>query len=390
MPLLRGNAHSFCYRRGNQKATGTSGTGKNNVTSYGGANCMKKLILSTLECPDGYEIAENVFNSGGSLIITKNTIVNESIRQKLVAFKVDRIAACEQTKMIDTANNPKADIIAFKRKYQKSVNSVKIIINDLAAGRGLDNEKINEISSSLYENMYSNIAVTECLNKIKIVDEYTYSHCINVSLYSMLLGKWLDLPESEIKLLMIAGILHDVGKSKIPIGILNKKGPLTQEEFEVIKMHPLYGFEIIKDNTGINKKVKDAVLMHHEKENGTGYPFGIKSVSISSFAKIISIADVFDALTSERVYKKRQTPFDTFREFERIGIGEGHYDPGILLKFIHNISQCYVGSRVMMSTGKFGEIVYVPPHNISNPVVRVDGSFIDLSAQRSMKIIEML
>jgi putative nucleotidyltransferase with HDIG domain len=356
----------------------------------GGTNCMEKLMISTLECPDGYEIAEDVLSSSGSLIITKNTIVNETIRQKLVAFKVDSVAACKQTKVMDTVNNPKADIIEFKRKYQESVTSVKVIINDLAAGRGLDNEMINEISSSLYENMLSNIAVTECLNKIKIVDEYTYSHSINVSIYSMLIGKWLELPESEIKLLMIAGILHDVGKSKIPIDILNKKGPLTREEFEVIKMHPLFGFEIIKDNTGINKKVKDAVLMHHEKENGTGYPFGIKSVSISSFAKIISIADAFDALTSERVYKKRQTPFDTFREFERIGIGEGHYDPGILLKFINNISQYYVGSRVMMSTGKFGEVVYVPPHNISNPVVRVDGSFIDLSAQRSMKIIEML
>ncbi len=351
---------------------------------------MKKLILSTLECPDGYEIAEDVFNSRGSLIITKDTIVNETIRQKLVAFRVYRIAAREQAKMIDTVNNPKADIIAFKKKYQKSVNSVKGIINDLAAGRGLDNEKINEISSSLYENMCSNIAVTECLNKIKIVDQYTYTHCINVSLYSMLIGKWLELPESEIKILIIAGILHDVGKTKIPIDILNKKGPLTQEEFEVIKMHPLFGFEILKDNTGINNKVKDAVLMHHEKVNGTGYPFGIKSARISSFAKIISIADAFDALTSERVYKKRQTPFDTFREFERIGISEGHYDPGILLKFIYNISQYYVGSRVMMSTGKFGEVVYVPPHNISNPVVRVDGSYIDLSAQRGMKIIEML
>jgi putative nucleotidyltransferase with HDIG domain len=351
---------------------------------------MKKLILSTLECPDGYQIAEDVFSSGGSLIITKDTIVNESLRQKLVAFKVDRIAAFEHTKMIDTVNNPKADIITFKRKYQKSVNSVKVIINDLAAGRGLDNEKINEISNSLYENMYSNIAVTECLNKIKNVDEYTYSHCINVSLYSMLIGKWLELPESQIKLLMNAGILHDVGKSKIPINILNKKGALTREEFEVIKMHPLFGFEIIKDSKGINKKVKDAVLMHHEKENGTGYPFGIKSVSISSFAKIISIADAFDALTSERVYKKRMTPFDTFREFERIGIGEGHYDPVILLKFIQNISQYYVGSRVMLSTGQLGEIVYVPPHNISNPVVRVDGSFIDLSAKGGMKIIEML
>ena len=351
---------------------------------------MDKIFFNTLECPDGYEIAEDVINSNGSLIITKNTVVNEFIRKRLIAFKIDRIAVCEGTKKMNTVYNPKADIIEFKRKYQKSVDSVKTIINDLAAGRGLDHERINDISSSLYKNMYSYIVVTECLNKIKLVDEYTYSHCINVALYSMLIGKWLELPEGEIKHLMTAGLLHDVGKSKIPTDILNKNGPLTKEEFEIIKKHPSYGFEIIKDNKGINKKVKEAVLMHHEKENGTGYPYGIKSGNISSFAKIVSIADAFDALTSERVYKKRQTPFDTFKEIERIGIGEGFYDPGILLKFIHNISQYYVGSRVMMSTGKFGEIVYVPPHSISNPVVRVEGSYIDLSAQRGMKILEML
>lgn len=353
---------------------------------------MEKLMVSTLECPDGYAVAEDVFNSKGTLIINKDTIVNEYIRQRLLAFKVDKITAFKQESMNYTdpgKNNPKAYIIAFKRTYQESAKSVKIIINDLAAGRELDSKKIHEISSSLYDNMYSNIAITECLNKIRVVDEYTYTHCINVSLYSMLIGKWLGLPESEIKLLVMAGILHDVGKAKIPLEILNKRGPLTKEEFEVIKKHPLYGFEIVKDNPGISKKVKEAVLMHHEKENGTGYPFGIRGTSISSFAKIVTIADVFDALTSERVYKERQTPFDTFREFERIA-GEGHYDPAILLKFIHNISQYYVGSKVMMSTGKFGEIVYVPPHNISRPVVRVEDSYIDLSTQRGMKIAKML
>lgn len=350
---------------------------------------MEKLIISTEECPDGYEIADDVFNISGSLIISKNTIINAALRKKLVDMKVDRLAVCKKEKLLSTIDNPKLCITLFKKNYQTSVNAVKTIINDLATGRELDNEKVNEISSSLYENMNSNYAVIDCLNKIKVADEYTYSHSINVSLYSMLIGKWIGLSEDEIKLLIIAGILHDVGKSKIPLYILNKKGTLTHEEFEAIKMHPLLGFEIIKENKDINKKVKDAVLMHHEKENGTGYPFGIKGVSISNFAKIISIADVFDALTSERVYKKRQTPFDTIKEFERM-VGEGLYDPVILLKFIHNISQYYVGSRVRMNTGKFGEIVYVPLHNISNPVVRVEGSFIDLSTQKDMKIIEML
>ncbi len=349
----------------------------------------KKLIFSILECPDGYEIADDVFSRYGSMVVSKNTVVNEYIRQKLKYFKVDRIAVFEPALLKNSVDNPKAASIATKREYLKGINSVKVVINDLAAGKGLDYEKINEISDSLYENMYSNFSIIECLNQIKSSDEYTYSHCVNVSLYSMLIGKWLKLPENEIMLLLNAGILHDVGKSKVPMEILNKRGPLTLREFDVIKKHSVYGFEIIKDIPDINENVKNAVLMHHEKENGTGYPFGAIGTGISYHTKIISIADVFDALTSERVYKNRLTPFDTFREFERIGIGEGYYDPGILLTFLYNISQYYIGSRVMMNTGKLGEIIYIPPHNISNPVVRVEGDYIDLSVRQDMKIVEM-
>jgi len=350
----------------------------------------EKQVFSILECPDGYKIADDVFSRYGSMIVGKNTIVNEHIREKLRNFKVEKIAVIEPELLKNSADNSEAVLIAAKKEYLEGVNSVKVIINDLAAGRELDYEKINRISGSFYENIRSNFAVIECMKQIKNADEYTYSHCVNVSLYSMLIGKWLKLPENEIRLLMIAGLLHDVGKAKVPFEILNKPGPLTQKEFEVIKKHSEYGYEIIKDIPGIDGKVKNAVLMHHEKENGKGYPFGTKGADISYFAKIISIADVFDALTSERVYKSRLTPFDTFREFERIGIGEGNYDIRILLTFLYNISQYYTGSKVKMSTGKVGEIIYIPPHNISRPVVREADGYIDLSVRKDMNIVEML
>ena len=350
----------------------------------------ERYIFNVLECPDGYEIADDVFTKYGTMVVRKNTIVNEYIRQKLKNFNVDKIAVFEPALPKDSNDSPKEVFTATKREYSEGINSIKVIIKDLTAGKELDYEKINEISDSFYENMYSNFAVIECLNQIKSADEYTYSHCVNVSLYSMLIGKWLKLPENEIKLLLVAGILHDVGKSRVPAEILNKRGPLTESEFDIIKKHPLYGFEIIKDIPDIDERVKDAVLMHHEKENGTGYPYGVKGENISYFAKIISIADAFDAITSERVYMRRLTPFDTFREFEKMGIGEGYYDPGILLTFLYSISQYYVGSKVMMNTGKVGEIVYVPPHNISSPVVRVEDEYIDLSVRKDISIVEML
>ncbi|MEG6611933.1 HD-GYP domain-containing protein [Pseudoclostridium thermosuccinogenes] len=350
----------------------------------------KKLIFSVLRCPDGYMIADDIFSKYGTLIVAKDTIVNEFIRQKLISFNVDRIAVFEPELPKNSNNSPKEAFADTKRKYSEGTNSIKVIIKDLAVGNKLDYENINEISNSFYENMNSNFAVIDCLNQVKSADEYIYTHCVNVSLYSMLIGKWLKLSENEIKILMNAGILHDVGKSKVPAEILNKRGPLTESEFDIIKKHPLYGLEMINDIPDMNDEIKNAVLMHHERENGTGYPYGLKGANISYFAKIISIADAFDAMTSECVYRHRLTPFETFREFEKAGIGGGYYDPDILLTFLHNISQYYIGSKVMMNTGKVGEVVYVPPHCISRPVVRVEDEYIDLSIQKNIKIVEML
>ena len=317
----------------------------------------EKLIFSVRDCPDGYEIADDVFSKYGTMVVSKNTIVNENIRQKLINFNVEKIPVYEPALPKNSTDDPKTAFIETKRKYSEGIDSIRVVINDLVEGKGLDYNKINEITDSFCENICSNFAVIECLNQIKSVDEYTYSHSVNVSLYSMLIGKWLKLPENEIKLLLNAGILHDVGKSKLPAEILNKRGPLTESEFDAVKKHPLYGYEIVKDMPDIDDKVKNAILMHHEKENGTGYPYGVKGENISLFAKIISIADAFDSLTSGHAYMNRLTPFDTFREFERMGIGEGHCDPNILLTFLYNISQYYIGSKVKIGRASCRERV---------------------------------
>lgn len=262
------------------------------------------------------------------------------------------------------------------------------ILGDLAAGRKLAYEKIEYISNSIYSKINSISNIVKCMNEIKNVDEYTYTHSINVSVYALLIAKWLGLSEAETRNVVTTSILHDIGKSRISGDILNKKGPLLSEEFEQIKSHVNIGYYLSEHIPQITDDIREGILMHHEREDGKGYPFGIKGDNINRYAKIISVADVYDALTSERIYKKRITPFDTFRELVKIGFG--HFDTKVLMTFLSNIASYYIGSTVKMSNGETGKVIFVAPQSISTPIVSINGKYIDLSQNRQLKIVEML
>ena len=186
----------------------------------------------------------------------------------------------------------------------------------------------------------------------------------------------------------MAGLLHDVGKSQIPNEILNKKGQLTDAEFEIMKRHTVYGYEIIKNYKEISFDVKRAVIMHHEKEDGTGYPFKIKGNQKNLYSKILTVADIFDAMTSERVYKERQTPFTAFKELENVGFDT--VDPKVMMVLFENMPSYYVGSKVKMKNGDIGEIVYVPNLCAYAPVVKVNDDFFDFSNEKQAFIKEFL
>jgi HD-GYP domain-containing protein (c-di-GMP phosphodiesterase class II) len=189
--------------------------------------------------------------------------------------------------------------------------------------------------------------------------------------------------------LVLAGLLHDIGKARIPEAIVKKHGKLEPEEYEFMKKHPTLGYNIVKDIPDIKDEIKEAILMHHERKDGTGYPQRVKGDEIGLYAKIISIADVYDAMTSERVYKKRITPFDTFREFESEGYQS--FDTKIMLTFLSNIAAYYLGSRVRLDTGETGEIVYLPPQHISRPVIKVGKDrYVDMYRESDRRIVEML
>ena len=169
--------------------------------------------------------------------------------------------------------------------------------------------------NNIYKKNYL-IVLVKLINLIDMKDGYTKMHSENVSKYAVMLGEYLNLDEKDIEILRIGGLLHDIGKIGIPDYILNKTDNLTDEEFKIIKRHPINGELLFPDNEF--KEIKQIIRSHHERIDGKGYPDGLKENNIPYLAKIISIADTFDAMTTQRVYNKRKTLIEALEELYRI------------------------------------------------------------------------
>jgi putative nucleotidyltransferase with HDIG domain len=195
------------------------------------------------------------------------------------------------------------------------------------------------------------------------------------------------MSKDETKVLTQAGLLHDIGKMLVPKHIISKPSRYTQDEFDEMKMHTINGYQVLKD-MNLDIRVKYAALMHHERCDGTGYPNGFKSNQIEEFSKIVAIADVYDAMTSNRTYRNAICPFDVVENFERDGFLK--FDPGYLLVFLERIIQSYLHNAVRLNDGREGEVVMINKLSLSRPVIRCGSTFIDLSKEPKLYIEAVL
>lgn len=348
---------------------------------------MGKKLIPVICSANGDIIAEEVYNCYGAKLISKHTMINEYIKGKLHDLGIKNIWIFEES--IDNPNRiNRTNFEEIKKEYIISIAKIKKMLINISSGKVLDIDTVSEVSNLIFSSADESGCIVECINEIRNSDEYTYEHCINMSFYAMLIGKWLGLTEKDIKNVIKAGLIHDIGKTRIPKIILNKKEKLTVEEFNEIKKHTTYGYEIVKNEKGLDQAIKDVVLMHHERMDGSGYPQGVDGQHISLYTKIITIADVYDAMTSDRVYKKGITPFEVFEMFMIDGIRI--FDIDVLKTFLEHISACYIGAKVMLSTGDIGTIVYVPPYDIANPVIQSYNDFIDISKESDLSILKVI
>ncbi|MFW6029811.1 MAG: HD-GYP domain-containing protein [Halanaerobiales bacterium] len=330
---------------------------------------IKEVNIDDLQ--QGMRVARGIENSYGALLVSGGMILDENLIKKLERAGIYQIAIFDESE-----EQIQHNVSDFENQYQNNVNNLKELYSSVQREAKIDYYKVKDIVDHAME-MDTNRDIVTMLSVIRDADEYTYSHSINVGLLAMMFGRWAGLDKVRIKQLLYAGVLHDIGKSKIPDEILNKKAHLTEDEFDIIKMHPVHGYEIVKKCKLLPDSIARAVLMHHERNNGEGYPFGFNKDKIPFMARVLAIVDTYDAMTSDRVYKKHRPPFDVFCLFEE----DLHsYDFMLSKIFMTNMAQYYLGEIVELENNQKGEIVYINPKNISKPIISIDGKeFIDLS-----------
>lgn len=276
----------------------------------------------------------------------------------------------------------------FQKEYDSTVDDLKEHLNDIITrNTDIDTDRMLEHSIAIMSNHSNNLRVFDMLHSLRLHGDMTYTHSINVSLIASIIGQWLHYSEEDVNILALCGLLHDIGKLTIDDAILNKPGKLTPEEYEIVKNHVKGGYERIKDSN-IDQRVKEACLLHHEKCDGSGYPFGLKSNQIPAFAKIVTIADIYDAMTANRVYRGAVCPFEVIHIMEKDAFST--LDPTFALPFLKNVVSSYIHTNVKLSNGQTGEVILINDRDLSRPIVKCGDQFIDLSKTPGVTITAIM
>ena len=277
--------------------------------------------------------------------------------------------------------------VPIDEKHKDLVEHTQKAFNQLRTSNDLDLESIRSDVHKALPDMIRNDDVLMRLSQLKESDNYTFDHSLRVSILATMIGKWLGYNEEQLSDLAQASLLFDIGKLKIPDFILNKPNKTKEEEFDIVKKHAQFGYSILLKTKGVTNNIKYSALQHHERIDGSGYPLRLRSGQIHEFAKIIMVCDIFDAMTNERPYKDKSSPFDA-AEYLHWNAGKT-LDSKIVYIFLKNLSVFYTGKDVLLSTNERGRIVYVDVNFPTRPVIQVGEKFVDLVKEKQIRIVEL-
>ncbi len=353
---------------------------------------MKKSVklIEFNELKPGMVVAKDIEQNGRILLRKGYSVTSKEIQKLSNTLFWDKIAIYDENvqeenkiakKKIKEYNQVEEDFSEMTVRLQRTFRIIngdsKSSLNEL---REFSQRIQNELkpSSMVIKNIVLQGSGTDSI----------YRHGVNVAALSALIGKWVGVDKAEINNLIYAAILHDFGKIKIDKDILNKNTALTTVEFNTIKTHSNIGYKLLKDVDYLDKSVLYGVLMHHEREDGTGYPLGLKGEAIHPFAKIIAIADVFDAINSNRGYKRKKPPFEALQIVKSESLGKLDYEYCKI--FIEHIANYYLGEEAMLNNKKKCKIIQMNTNDLEKPLVLVDEEFLDLNKERNLYIEELL
>lgn len=252
--------------------------------------------------------------------------------------------------------------------YQAAKTVIQTAMHDIRFGRAINVEAVRQVVSDMTDSVFRHPDALPSLSRLKRFDEYTFYHSVNTSLLAMSLGRSLGFDRTATHLTGVGTLLHDVGKMKIPLEILNKPGRFEAHEMEIMKQHVLRGVEVLSSTTGLGDSYVQPALEHHERVNGGGYPHRRVKQDISQFGLITAIVDIYDAMTSDRCYHNGKPPHEILQLLYRLSL-EGHLDSTLVQRFIQVVGVYPVGSVVELNTGETGIVKQVNHQTPLAPVV---------------------
>jgi len=346
----------------------------------------------------GMITAEDVYSYNKTLILPKGFCLTDEAITRLELYSLISIHV-EDEKQEPPENSPgtldgewtysevvraSEEFKKFEAQFQENIVSLKSCLNDVVEKNApVQVDEMLRGTLDVLSTCKTSSDVFNMLQNMRQYDDLTFTHSLNVALICNVFADWLHFTPQDRELATVCGLFHDIGKLAIPENIIKKPSRLTDEEYNVIKTHPVEGYKILK-NQDIDPHIKNAALMHHERCDGGGYPLGIKSDKIDRFAKVVAIADVYDAMTAARVYRGPLCPISVIEIFEKEGLQK--YETEYILTFLENIVMTYMNNHVRLSDGRVGKIVYVNKQQLSRPMLAVDDGFVDLTKFPDLKI----
>ncbi|AWB44021.1 HD family phosphohydrolase [Paenibacillus sp. CAA11] len=345
------------------------------------------MKVHVMDLSPGHRLENDIFNNNGVFVLQKGAHLTDEAIVKLMQHGIDYVdivpldAAPEDDKPVMTPSMQK-----MKPHFDQAVDVFEtIFLESLSNGR-FSEDQIDDTLQPLMGDLMSQKDIVSLLFLFDGKDNYTYNHSLQVGMLSYYIASWLGYPKEEAYKAGKAGYLHDIGKCMVPPHILNKPGALTPEEFEEVKKHTTYGYDIIRNSTS-DEITALVALQHHEREDGSGYPHSIFDKEIHPFAKITAVADVYSAMTSNRVYQSKQELLTVLQELYRMSFGKLSPEP--IQALVRHMLPNFIGKKVLLSSGETGLIVMNNPADYFRPLVKTELRFADLSKEREIDIQEI-
>lgn len=365
---------------------------------------LEATFIKVSELRLGKVVAEDIFSNTQYPIVYKNTKINHEHLLVFNAFRISNVLVYKEIEQNDSQEQEEfsgetgtviPDIQlpmfnSFEKYYLDAIQQMKKEFSNWQSGGKVDITRVRGMIIPLIEKVLEDRSYIFDLNSYSNQKDYLYHHCIATGLIASIITQKLGYERGIAIQMAIAGMLADSGMSKVATRIRDKKDSLTSQEFLEVQKHPYYSYLMVKDLTALKDAMKVAIYQHHERLDGSGYPKGERDGTISSFSQIIAVADVFHAMTSERLYRSKQSPFKVIEMIKEEEFGK--FDIKVVQALVDIVVDLPIGTKVELSNLERGEVMFINKYAPTRPLVKLSsrGEIIDLSVIRHFHIARVI